>query len=157
MLRVRSLDCQTDNIHLDVVGYGEPPSVRGEDHVMPGATGREVGLRRADTYRFILQGYVEGTGTDPDARALSWRMETDALMAVMDLALAPGLVEVGPAAPERFPNASPYLGLTDDHELNARCVGFVRGEVRRHMSFQSWSFEMECVDSPPEWQPSGSS
>lgn len=124
---------------------------------MPGATGREVGVRRSDVYRFVLQGYVEGTGVDPDARALSWRTETDALMAVMDLSLAPGLVEVGPAAPERFPAASPYIGLTEDRELNARCVSMVRGPVQRHMSFQSWSFEMECVDSPPQWQDSGSS
>jgi hypothetical protein len=25
------------------------------------------------------------------------------------------------------------------------------------MAFQSWSFEMECIDSPPEWVALGSS
>ena len=157
MLRFRNVDCQTANIHLDVVGYGEPPSVRGEDDVIPGATGRDPGQRTKDVYRFTLQGYVEGTGTDPDERALSWRIATDQLMAVMDFSLSPGLVEVGPLAPARFPGSSPYLGLTGDRELNARCVSMVRGPVQRHMSFQSWSFEMECIDSPPEWQDSGSS
>jgi hypothetical protein len=29
--------------------------------------------------------------------------------------------------------------------------------VRYHMAFQSWSFEMECIDSPPEWIALGSS
>lgn len=156
MLRVRGSDVQTLNIHLDLVGYAESAAVRGEDHVMPGAAGRLVGTRRKDVYRFALEGYVEGTGGDRDARALSWRVATDALMALMDLSLAPGLVEVGPAVPARFPDSSPYLGLTEDRELNARCVSMVRGPITRHMSFQSWSFEMECVDSPPEWVDSGS-
>lgn len=156
MLRVRSLDCQTLNIHLDLIGYGESPAVRGEDHVMPRAEGREVGTRRKDVYRFVLEGYVEGTGADPDARALSWRTATDALLAVMDLSLAPGLVEVGPASPARFPASSPYLGLTGDKEITARVVSRARGPVQRHMSFQTWSFEMECVTSPLEWEDAGS-
>lgn len=157
MLKIRGTDCQTLNIHLDLVGYGESASVRGEDHVMPGAAGREVGTRRKDVYRFNLEGYVKGTGADRDERALSWREQTDVLMALMDFSLDPGTVEVGPAAPAGFPDASPYLGLTEDMILNARCVSMVRGPVQNHMSHQSWSFQMECVDSPPEWEPSGSS
>src|SRR5690606_14085285 len=97
--------------------------------------GREVGLRRPDVYRFVLEGYVEGTGADPEERALSWRTATDQLLAVMDLSLAPGLVEVGPAAPERFPGAASYLGLTGDKEITARVVSRARGPVQRHMSF----------------------
>jgi hypothetical protein len=152
MLRVRSLDCQTLNIHFDLIGYGESASVRGEDHVMPGAEGREVGTRRLDVYRFTLDGYVKGTGVDRDARALSWRENTDLLLAVMDLSLAPGLVEVGPAAPAQFPEAAPYLGLTVDRFITARVVSRARGPVTSHMSHQGWSFEMECVTSPLEWQ-----
>ena len=157
MLRVRSLDCQTLNIHLDLLGYGESASVRGEDHVMPGAEGREVGLRRPDVYRFTLDGYVQGTGTDPEERALSWRLATDQLLAVMDLSLAPGLVEVGPAAPARFPGAASYLGLDGDKQITARVVSRARGPVLYHMAHQSWSFEMECVTSPLEWEDAGSS
>ena len=107
--------------------------------------------------RFSLEGVVLGTGEGRDERALSWRTATDLLMAVMDLSLAPGEVEVGPEPPAMFPDASPYLGLTGDHFLNARCVSMVRGPVRYHMAEQSWSFEMECIDSPPEWQPESSS
>ena len=152
MLRVRSLDCQSLNIHLDLIGYGESASVRGEDHVMPGAEGREIGLRRLDVYRFTLDGYVQGTGADRDARALSWRTATDQLLAVMDLSLAPGLVEIGPEAPAKFPDASPYLGLTVDRFITARVVSRARGPVQNHMSHQGWSFEMECVTSPLDWQ-----
>jgi hypothetical protein len=118
---------------------------------MPGAAGREAGARRKDVLRFTLQGVVLGTGVDRDERALSWRTATDTLMAVMDLSLAPGMVEVGPEAPAMFPDSSPYLGLVLDHFLNARCISMVRGPVSYHMAEQSWSFEMECIDSPPEW------
>jgi hypothetical protein len=152
MLKVDDLDCQDANIHLDVVGYGEPALVRGEDDVIPQASGRDPGARTKDVLRFVLQGHVKGTGSDPDERALSWRDATDSLMAVMDFALDPVVVEVGPDAPAQFPDSSPYLGLTGDRFLNARCVSMVRGPVQAHMSFQSWSFEMECIDSPPEWQ-----
>jgi hypothetical protein len=65
-------------------------------------------------------------------------------------------VVVGPEAPAQFPEASPYIGLTDSMTLNARCVSMVRGPVQYHMAYQSWSFEMECIDSPPEWVPGSS-
>ena len=152
MLRFRSLDLQSANIHLDLMGYRESASVRKVDHVMPGAAGREAGTRRKDIYRFSLDGSVTGTGADRDERALSWRIATDLLMEVMDFSLDPGLVELGPEPPTMFPDSSPYLGLTLDRFLNATCVSMVRGPVLNHMSHQGWSFEMECVDSPPEWQ-----
>ena len=157
MLRVRSTDVQTANIHLDLVGYGEPAQVGGEDDVVLGAEGREPGPRIKDVYRFTLEGHVKGTGASRDERALSWRENTDILMAAIDLSLDPGLVEVGPDAPGQFPDASPYLGLAGDKQLNARCVSVIRGPVQSHMSLQHWSFEMECVDSPPQWQDAESS
>ena len=159
MLKVRGTDVQTLNIHLDLVGYGESAQVRGRDVLIPGSEGLYVpaNSREKERYRFTLDGYVEGTGITPDDRALSWRTATDVLMALMDLSLDPGTVDVGPAAPARFPNASPYLGLAGDKTINARCVSMVRGPVRAHMSFQSWSFEMECVETPLGWEDAGSS
>ncbi len=157
MLFVGGLDCQSENIHLDVVGYNQPALVRGTDDVIPRAAGRDPGARRKDVLRFTLEGFVKGTGVDRDTRALSWRVATDQLMAVMDFSLDPGLVEVGPDAPALFPEASPYLGLTGERALMARCVSMVRGPVLYHMAYQSWSFEMECIESPPEWLDSGSS
>jgi hypothetical protein len=154
MLKVRGTDVQTLNIHLDLVGYGESPQVRGRDVLIPGAPGLYVptGSREVNAYRFHLEGHVKGTGEDPDERALSWRIATNALMALMDLSLDPGTVEVGPASPAQFPDASPYLGLTVDRILNARCISHLGGPVKHHMSFQGWSFEMENVEAPLGWQ-----
>lgn len=152
MLRVGGLDCQDDNIHLDLVGYGESAQVRGRDPIIPGLPGRFQTPRIKDTYRFTLPGYVKGTGETREDRALSWRIATDLLMAVMDFSLDPGVVEVGPDAPAQFPDSTSYLGLTGEKFLNARCVSMVHGPVQHHMSHQSWSFEMECIDNPPEWQ-----
>lgn len=151
MLIVRSLDCQSRNIHLDVVGYGEPAQVVGRDSTPPGRPGRFVRNRRKDAYRFTLEGFVEGFGDDRDESALDWRVNFDQLMAVMDFSLDPGPIEIGPDPPARFPDAAPYLGLTVERTLDARCVSIVRGPVRAHMSFQNLSFEMECVDNPPGW------
>lgn len=158
MLRVASLDVQSETIHLDLVGYNESAQVRGSDIVLPTVAGRLALPRVRDVYRFVLQGYVRGVGVDRDARALSWRTATDQLMAVLDLSLPADEVTVGPDEPAQFPNASPYLGLTGDHTIMARCVSMARGPVQSHMSFQSWSFEMECVTNPPLWEAtSGSS
>lgn len=158
MLKVRSTDVQTLAIHLDLVGYGEPAQVRGRDVLIPGLPGLYVpaGSREKNLIRFTLQGYVQGLGVGPDERALSWREETDVLMALMDFSLDPGTVEVGPAAPARFPDASPYLGLTGDKSIEARCVSMVHGPLQHHMSYQSWSFEMEAVETLA-WEDAGSS
>src|SRR5688572_30503789 len=118
MLSVGSVDCQDENIHLDLMGYGESAQVRGRDPIIPGLPGRFETPRVKDVYRFTLQGYVKGTGVDRDARALSWRVATDALMAVMDFSLPPAIVEVGPEAPAQFPDSSPYLGLLGEKFLN---------------------------------------
>jgi hypothetical protein len=156
MLKVRGTDVQTATIHLDLVGYGESSLVRGSYTIIPGKAGRETRTLIKDIYRFRLDGYVKGAGEDRDERAQSWRVQTDVLLALMDLSLDPGTVEVGPADPAQFPAASPYLGLTENRILNARCLSMLGGPVQHHMSFQGWSFEMECTDSPPEWQDAGS-
>jgi len=157
MLSVGSVDCQDENIHLDLMGYGESAAVRGRDPIIPGLPGRFETPRVKDIYRFTLQGYVKGTGETRELRALSWRVATDALMAVMDFSLPPAIVEVGPEPPAQFPSSASYLGLLGDKFLNARCVSMVRGPVQYHMAYQSWSFEMECIDNPPEWLDASSS
>jgi hypothetical protein len=152
MLNYRALDLQSATTHFDLrSGYVEPPTVRGEDDVLPGAAGRDVGARRADIRRIILEGHIRGAGADRDERAMSFRTASDALAAVLDRALTPGELVVGPAAPAQFPDAAPYLGLTDNYSLNARVVNAISGPVQAHMSYQTWSIELECVDSPPEW------
>lgn len=152
MLTYRSVDLQTATIHLDLrSGFVEPPTVRGEDDVIPGAAGRDVGARRADVLRIVLEGHVKGVGGTRDERAASWRVASDALAAVLDRALTPGAIVVGPTVPAQFPDAAPYLGLLQNYGLDARVVNAISGPVLAHMSYQTWSIELECVDSPPEW------
>ena len=151
MLKIAALDVQSETIHLDLYRYGASAGVRGKDLIIPGLSGRFSLPRQRDVYRFTLQGYVLGQGETRDDRAESWRVATDALMAVTDFSLDPADIEVGPAAPAQFPDASPYLGLTADRVIVARCISMVSGPVLNHMSYQVWSFEMESVDSPPQW------
>jgi hypothetical protein len=154
VLNYRALDLQSSTTHFDLrSGFVEPPTVRGEDDVIPGAAGRDVGARRADTRRIILEGHIRGEGGDRDARAASFRTASDALAAVIDRELTPGELIVGPESPAMFPDSAPYLGLADHYSLNARVVNAISGPVQAHMSYQTWSIELECVDSPPDWTP----
>jgi hypothetical protein len=149
-LRVNSLDVQNGDepeeatIWLDLaVGYFDPAEVRGEDDIIPGASGREAGQWQRDIRRLQMPGFVRGIGGNQDERSASWHDATVALMAVMQLYGDPVPIEVD----------GPYLGIPTGttRTLNARCVRVIPGPVQNLMSFQPWSFELECIDSPPEW------
>jgi hypothetical protein len=151
-LTYRGVDLQTDGIHLDLrSGLHEPATVRGEDDVIPGAAGRDLGARRKDTRRIILEGHVRGQGGTRDERALDFRTSSDALAVIFDRSLDPGTLEVDETAPALFPEAAPYLGLTGARTITARVVNVITGPVLAHMSYQTYSVELESVDSPPEW------
>lgn len=156
-LRFRSLDLQsggrdaiTGGIWLDIEsGYFEPAEVRGDDDVVPEAAGMAVGPRIRHRRIITLAGHVRGYGATPDARSMDWYEHTQQLMAVMQLHSAPGLLEVD----------GDYLGIpvTETHWLNARCIRAIPGPVASRMAYQPWSFQLLCVDSPPEWQVDASS
>lgn len=56
---------QPIGIFLELVrGFGEGPSVRGTDTVVPGLVGRIARNRVADTWRIELRGMVAGTGNE---------------------------------------------------------------------------------------------
>ena len=137
----RATDVQTANIFLDLIrGYGEPPDVRGEDDVVPGAAGREEGDWEADRLRILLEGWVKGTGATLVAQQQSWRTSTDALMALMNRAASPGALVI----------TAPYYGLAAGSKtIQARCVNVVPGPIQAAMTFQRWSFELVAID--PEW------
>jgi hypothetical protein len=150
-LRIRSLDVQdgdtpdTARIWLDLVsGYSEPAEVRGEDDVVPEAAGREPGTWQRDLRRIQLDGHVKGFGGTRAERTAAWREATDDLMAVMQMHATPGLVEID----------GEYLGIPigETHFVYARCVRVLPGPILNRMSYQGWVFELECIDSPPEWQ-----
>ena len=155
-LRFRSLDLQsggrdslTGGIWLDIeAGYFEPAEVRGEDDTIPEASGMYVGPRIRNRRLITLVGHVRGSGGTSDERSLSWHSYTQSLMAVMQLYSDPGLLEVD----------GPYLGIDDGdtYSLNARCIRVIPGPISNRMSYQPWSFQLLCIDSPPEWQLTGS-
>lgn len=151
-LRFRSLDLQDGDpaaahiggIWLDLEeGFYEPADVRGEDDVVPEASGREVGARIRDVREIVLTGHVRGQGTTAAERSSDWYTRTQALMAVMQLHSDPGVLEVD----------GPYLGIPEGtgYSLNARVVRVISGRIRNRMSYQTWSFQLRCIDSPPEW------
>ena len=109
-LRFRSVDLQSGHpsngavagIWLDLdKGFSEPAEVRGADDVIPQASGQYPGVWIRHQRLITLVGHVRGSGSTYDERAASWREQTDTLMAVMGLYLAPGLLEVD----------GPYLGI----------------------------------------------
>ena len=151
-LRFRSLDLQSGDpmnaslggIYFDLPeGLWVPASVRGEDDVVPEAAGQEPGARIRDFLDIPLEGWVAGGGADREERSEDWLTNTAALKAVMELYLDPGLLEVD----------GPYLGIPAGatYELNARVIRAIPGVITNRMSFQSWSFQLRCIDSPPEW------
>lgn len=90
-LTYRGTDLHTANIHLDVhKGYAEPADVRGEDGIILGAAGRFVRPRVKDHRIIELRGWVQGTGATLTDQQQSWRTNTDALMALLDMTLSPG-------------------------------------------------------------------
>ena len=123
-------------IFFDLVrGYSEPALVRGVDLVIPGDEGREVRNRVKDSRVIELQGYVKGS------TAAAWRVSTDALMALLVMNQAAGALVL----------TTPYLGIASGTKtLNARCINLVGGQIYGQV-FQTWSIELECVDSPPDW------
>lgn len=153
-LRFRSLDLQSGDpmnanlggIYFDLPeGLWVPAAVRGEDDVEPEAAGQVVGARIRDYLDIPLEGWVAGAGATQAARSEDWLDNTAALKAVMELYLDPGLLEVD----------GPYLGIPTGatYELNARVIRAIPGTITNRMSFQSWSFQLRCIDSPPEWAP----
>ena len=140
-LSYRSVDLQTDNIKMDLYrGYFEPPEVRGEDDVIPGAPGRDEMGREVDRLLLRIEGYVIGTGADEEERQQSWHTATMALMATLDRTLASGVLVV----------TAPYLGLVSGtRTITARCVNMLGGPVEACMTLQRWSIDLEAVE--PIW------
>lgn len=151
-MRIRSLDVQSGHpsdasiggIWLDITeGYFEPAEVRGEDDTVPEASGQEPGARIRDQRILTLEGHVRGAGSTAAERSEDWHTRTQQLMAVMQLYDDPGAVEID----------GPYLGIPtgSTYALDARVIRVIPGKVRNRMSFQTWSFQLKCIDSPPEW------
>lgn len=77
-----------------VRGLGEVPTVRGEDTIIPSATGRTARSRVADTLRLEAQGWVLGEGVGEAAQRADFRDAVDELRALMDPTQDPYTIEV---------------------------------------------------------------
>lgn len=148
---IRGLDVQNADrpedatIWLDLQsGYSEPAEAEGEDDVIPGAEGKDPGVWERRSRRLLAVGYTQGFGGTRQEATENWRAATDSLMAVLQLHDDPGLVELH----------GPYLGIPSGTTrfLEARAIRVLPGPILNRMSHQGWSVELECMDSPPEWQ-----
>ena len=140
----RTVNIKTANINMELVrGYAEPAEVRGDDDVIPGASGRREQSRQKDRLILRLEGWVKGTGTTLLDRQKSWRTNTDALLALMDFTLASGNLVI----------SDNYLGLADatTKTISCKCINYVPGPIQAAGTLQRWSFDLECVASPPVW------
>ncbi len=111
-------------------------SVRGVDDIIPQASGRDVQPRRKDVLRLELQGQIKAA-TEADFLALVLEMS-----AVWDPTLDPGPLVA----------ADGYRGLAigETATRNARTINVVPGS-RQIGTHRLYTWELECVDSPPEW------
>ena len=141
-LTYRGTDLQTGALHFDVTkGLNEPAVARGKDDTIPEAAGQEEGVWIADHRIIVLTGKVQGVGATELLRQQSWRAGSDTLRTLMDRAASPGVLVIGP----------PDHGVSATWRLNARCINYMEGPILNAWTLQKWSFELICIDSPPEW------
>ena len=118
---------------------------RGEDDVIPEASGRDPGAWISDTRDLTLFGVVFGTGSSPRE---SYRANMDALLAKMD---PTGTISIV-VHPPNF-----GLGTGDTATLAAVRPLRVTGPSAVGHEVRQMTLELVCIDSPPEWDVSGGS
>lgn len=145
-LELREMPLATATIHFDLRrGFFEPPQIRGDDYVIPGALGRVWAPKQIDHQIIELQGFVRGFGSTEEERSQAWHEATADLMSVMSFDDEPGEFVVEP----------PYLGLETAQAVEAVAINTMSGPVLRRMSFQTWSIQLMVHE--PEWEASGGS
>lgn len=121
------------------------PEVRGEDTVVPAASGRFVQLRKADRLVIPMLGFVAGvpnTYYDEAAEEQDYLNSWDTLGTIFDTTAAPAaLVVYGP---------SHGVASGKKRTINARVLNVVFGNGIPG-TIQNISVELESVDSPPVW------
>jgi hypothetical protein len=136
-------------IWFDIVegGLDDLPMYRGEDDIVPSASGRDPGAWIADVRKLGLFGHVWGVGANAAARRAAYRAKVDALMAKMDPTSLVALV----AHP---PNEGLATGQTATLS-SLRAVGSTPGPIRGWDGARAFELKLECIDSPPAWAIAG--
>jgi hypothetical protein len=119
-------------------GLQSLPEYRGEDDIVPGASGRDPGQWQKDTREIALHGWVFGTSRT------NFRSRADALLATMDVNSLVTVV-VHP----------PNFGLSTGETAtlsNVRPLRIVAAEPS-DLWYEGWevTLELSCIDSPPDW------
>jgi hypothetical protein len=117
----------------------ENPEVRGEDVTAPGKEGQYLGNRVNHRQELLIEGFITGRGADATERRQDWHTNTALILAVFALDTAPGALVAAPGS-----NA--YLGLTGSKSISVRTLDQMAGDIQNAMSFQRWSFRLECID-----------
>lgn len=134
------------SMNLDVIsGFWEPANARGEDDVIPEASGRDAGVWTADTRTIRLHGHVKGIGSTLVARQQSFNTTMATLMGKLDTTASPAALVV----------SGPYMGLatspsTATKSINVRCVNVVVGPITG-LYYATIDAELVSIDSPPDW------
>lgn len=115
---------------------------RGEDDVVPEASGRDAGTWIADTRILRIQTIVFGTGSTASAAAESYRTRMDALVLKMKPSSTVAVVVYAPL----FGLASGTTAtLSDCRPQN------ITGAPAGGDQFRQVVLELKSIDSPPDW------
>lgn len=124
---------------------------RGEDDIVPEASGRYPGQFIADGRDVVLHGFISGSGSDAQAIRESFAAAFASVLARMQ----PTDLIALTVYPPNF-----GLAMGDAATLqNVRPLRIVAPEPTRQW-YEAWegNLELVCIDSPPEWvvAPTGS-
>jgi hypothetical protein len=136
-LTYRGTDLQSADLDIffEIVrGLAEPPSVRGEDWIVPARAGRLPTNRVADVLRIELRGHVRGSGVDEDAQRADFAANRATVRALFSPTLDPG----------------PLVATLEDgsvQNVDARTLDTIWNQVQPSFAFVS--VQLESVD--PDW------
>ena len=119
-------------------GLQSLPTYRGEDDVVPAASGLYAGQWTKDTRDVALHGIVTGTSRT------NFRSRADSLIAAMD-----------PASLITISVYPPHFGLSTGEVAtlsNVRPQRIIGGDPSDKW-YEGWevTLELVCIDSPPDW------
>jgi hypothetical protein len=136
LIEFRAQDwANVDGIYLEITrGFLARPQVRGDDYVIAALPGRSSGNRVSDVLDILAEGYVAGVTSE------DWRANTDLLMAVLDEnGVVPGTLIV------RAPLYG--LGAGEEASITARVVNAIPGPVGAGYASQTWSIQLQSLDT----------
>lgn len=126
-------------------GLQSLPNYRGEDDVIPEASGRAAGAWIADTRDLTLHGFVQGSGSTAQAIRESFKTQFALLLAVMD-----------PAALVTVTVYPPHFGLatgTTATLTSCRPMRIIGPDPATLAWYEAWEgdIQLTSIKSPPNW------